>query len=77
MKTTVKELIEKLSKYDGDMPVELCIGIERDIHGTTVWTYAKPYSGYESDLNVYEDDNNGGCVVRIGNNDYSAYYYDD
>ena len=77
MKTTVKELIEKLSKYDGDMPVELCIGIERDIHGSRVWTYAQPYDGYESEICVSTGYNNGGDVVRISNDNYCAYYYDD
>jgi hypothetical protein len=77
MKTTVKELIEKLSKYDGDMPVELCIGIERDIHGSRVWTYATPYDGYESEIDVYDYYNNGGNVIRLSNSNYSAYYYED
>jgi hypothetical protein len=77
MNTTVKELIEMLSKYDGDMPVELCIGIERDIHGSRVCTYAQPYYGYESEICVSTNYNNGVDVVRISNDNYSAYYYDD
>ena len=77
MKTTVKELIEKLSKYDGDMSVELCIGIEMDIHGSTVWTYAQPYYGDESEINVYEHHNGTQATVRISNDNYRAYYYDD
>lgn len=77
MKTTVKELIEMLSKYDGDIPVELCIGIERDIHGSRVWTYAQPYAGYESEIDVYESYGSGKQAIRLCNQDYSAYYYDD
>ena len=77
MKTTVKELIEELSKYDGDMPVELCIGIERDIHGSRVCTYAKPYAGYESQIDVYESYDGSQEVVRLSNENYNAYYYDD
>lgn len=71
--TTVKELKEMLSQFDDNMLVDIHVFIEEYKHGSTVWTYAKRYNGYDSDLEVYQD-----CdIVMISNENGRSYFYDD